>query len=54
MNAAKLIAKAQKYDYEHRVPGCNWSRVTDNQVLRLLIGAGFIKSGEEENGVPIH
>jgi hypothetical protein len=54
MNAAKLIAKAQKYDREHREPSCNWSQVPDTQVLRLLIGAGFIKSSEEENGVPIH
>ncbi len=40
MDAAKLIADAQAYDLKHRPPSQNWARVPDEQVLRLLTGAG--------------
>jgi hypothetical protein len=36
---AALIQSAQDYDLEHRPLLENWTRVGDEQVLRLLLGA---------------
>lgn len=47
MDAAKLVADAQAYDLKHRPAGQNWTRVPDEQVLRLLIGAGIVKPEPE-------
>lgn len=36
---AKLVQAAQEYDQAHRPPLGSWTRVPDEQVLRLLTGA---------------
>lgn len=41
-----LVRAAQKYDCERRPRGRNWSRISDDQVLRLLIGAGVLTEEE--------
>lgn len=46
MDAAKLVADAQAYDLKHRTSR-SWTRVPDDQVLRLLIGAGIVKPEPE-------
>lgn len=39
----KIVKRAQQYDISNRPPMESWSRVPDDQVIRLLIGAGLIK-----------
>ena len=36
---AKLVRAAQAYDLDHRPPRGTWTRISDDQVLRLLLGA---------------
>lgn len=44
---AQLVQAAQNYDHAHRPPrGLSWTRVPDDQVLRLLIGAGLIRPSD--------
>jgi hypothetical protein len=38
-----LVQSAQVYDTDHRPPLENWTRVPDDQVLRLLLGAQIAK-----------
>lgn len=40
---AALIQAAQDYDLAHRPPQGSWTRVPDDQVLRLLTGAKLIQ-----------
>lgn len=35
----RVIRDAQRFDYENRPHMGNWRRVSDEQVLRLLLGA---------------
>lgn len=41
-DAETLIKAAQHYDHTHREPRRNWRAVPDDQVHRLLTGAGFL------------
>jgi hypothetical protein len=43
---AALIHAAQEYDLEHRSPLAHWTRVPDDQVLRLLTGAKLTRAAD--------
>lgn len=39
---AEILQRAQNFDLCNRPPNQGWTRVSDPQLLRLLVGAGVI------------
>lgn len=48
-SAQELVEAAQEYDWDHRPPLSTWTRVPDEQVLRLLTGARLVDDTAEVN-----
>jgi hypothetical protein len=52
----RLVNAAQRYDHEHRLRGHGWTRVSDQQAARLILGAlGAMASAAnppQPNGAP--
>ena len=49
----KLVQAAQEYDLEHRPAAGSWTRVSDDQVLRLLTGAKLTRAESPRPCTPV-